>query len=192
VESEAERLLAHFRRQALRLALRFLSDGHAAEEIVERTSIAAVHKAPRLDSPPSWPWFKEIIRREARCLQREILRRRKRDGRSAQVPQVLTAPPVEGLHAQERLECVLRAMYCVTLDEYEAVRLHFWQDLSVREIAALFRVAPSTMADRLAVAKAKLRKALGPEWDPGGPPKRPGAKRLRKRGPRRPRGRDPP
>lgn len=150
-----EVLLEH-RRFMLALARSLLRDEHAAEDVVQDATVAALTKPPRPGNLRAW--LGKVTRHLALTRRRGELRRERRHraaGWTDAAP--ATADSVARLELQRRVVDLVLA-----LDEpYRAVIVHrFFDDLALKEIARRLDVPLETVRTRLRRALAQLRARL--------------------------------
>ena len=71
----------------------------------------------------------------------------------------LTSPSLALARSQQQ-QLVLTALQRLPLDFQIAIELHYWEDMSVAEIARVLEVAPGTVKSRLFRARELLRDAI--------------------------------
>ena len=135
-----------------------LGDAHAAEDCAQDTFVQGFQnwKRWRGEGSPE-PWLSHIAMNVARSYWRkqrlrkvgELVRRLGRPSETAEM--VDTALSAD----------LTRALRSLPMDQAAAIVLRHLHGYSNREIAQALGVAESTVASRLAVAKAKLRDQLG-------------------------------
>ena len=60
---------------------------------------------------------------------------------------------------------VIEALRQLPVDQQIAVELHYWEDLSIVEVAELTETPPGTVKSRLRLARNRLQGLLGPEFE---------------------------
>ncbi|MEQ8764447.1 MAG: RNA polymerase sigma factor [Planctomycetota bacterium] len=159
----AEELLQH--RSFLRsLARRLVQDDATAEDVVQKTWIAAWRNDQR---PTQWrPWLSRVVRNVAWKARRGEARRQRRETLAASDGQELAADRVV-----ERLELEkLLADAVLTLPPRQRtlVALHFYEELSLREAARRMELPYATahrlLQDALSTLRARLERDGGERW----------------------------
>jgi RNA polymerase sigma-70 factor (ECF subfamily) len=137
-------------------------DEQACEDLTQETfeKLLRRREAYRGDGP-----FRAYVYGIARfVLINHVRRRRRRDQRfepaehSAIDPATDSGSAIFAAREQERI--VAAALRSLPLDDQIAIELKDWEGLSQTELAALFEVPRSTMATRIARARARLRQAI--------------------------------
>jgi RNA polymerase sigma-70 factor (ECF subfamily) len=147
---------------ALRTAFLMTNDRQAAEDVAQNAFLAAFRHLSRFDLDRSFrPWFLAILANEARMHLR-VQRRRATDPLDSDVPDV---GPADGLlvrlirdDERGRVRAAL-----MELDEpfRTTVILHYFNDLSIPEIASATDTPSGTVKSRLHRGREQLRRLLG-------------------------------
>ncbi|MCZ6597638.1 MAG: sigma-70 family RNA polymerase sigma factor, partial [Planctomycetota bacterium] len=139
------------------LALQLVRDEHEADDVVQDTWLAALHRPPAERSGLRW-WLGAVARNVARQSRRSEGRRAERQ-RRVSVPERL--PPTEEIaeRAAMHREIVDRVL---SLDEtYRVVLLlRYFEDLTPKQIASQLGVPVATVNTRLLRARVRLRETL--------------------------------
>lgn len=151
---EVEQLIEAAWPDAYRLALAVLGDASAAEDAAQEACIRLYRSISSLRSTSAFRvWFYRIIVREASAQKRRRSRSMEavtsNDSCAPEEPAVL----LDVWHALGELPQKLR----------EVVVLHYYEDLSSREIASVLGVPDSTVRFRLMTARGRLRDQLREE-----------------------------
>jgi RNA polymerase sigma-70 factor (ECF subfamily) len=150
-QADIERLIEAAWPDAYRLARSVLGDASAAQDVAQEACVALYRSIAGLRSADAFRvWFYRIVVREATDYQR---RRRRAESISGTVAET-QADPTDALdvwRALDRLPSSLR----------KVVVLHYFEDLSSREIARILRIPDGTVRFRLMVARRRLRPLLG-------------------------------
>lgn len=148
-----EPLLTH----AYRLACGMLLDGDAAEDAVQEAALKAWRKLHRLrEGSDLRPWFLGIVANECRSLRRSSWRRV-----LVGLPDRLVAMP----HGPGPAELDLRrAIGRLPARRRAVVVMHWYLDLSLREIAEALHSSEDAVESQLRRGIADLRRQLG-EWE---------------------------
>lgn len=144
------------------LARRLVADEAAADDLVQETWLA-VMKNPPLADRPARPWLAGVLRNLAKLRFRTEARLRKRQEISAKGEGLPSAAQlVEQVETERNLASVV-----LGLDEpyRTAVLLHYFQDLSLAEIAKKQGVPAATVRWRHARGLELLREILSRESD---------------------------
>ncbi|HEX5135517.1 MAG TPA: sigma-70 family RNA polymerase sigma factor [Planctomycetota bacterium] len=152
---EPEALLEH--RAFLRaIAKGLLRDDDAAEDVVQEALLAAMERPP--EGPNLRGWLGAVARNLSRMARRGERRRRERELRAARPEAV--GPADEALQLIEVQRRVVEAVRALDEPYRTAIVLHYFHDLSVRELAARLRVPQETARTRLKRGLAMLRARL--------------------------------
>ncbi len=156
---DAEQLLSHVD-WARRLARSLVADSNRADDLVQRTWVAALERPPGEDVPLR-AWFAGVLRNLARQDRRSDDRRVARE-RAAARDDVLPSAD-ESLDAIARQKMLMGAV--LELDEpYRSVIVRrYFDDVPPREIASELGIPVKTVKTRLARALEKLRERLDRE-----------------------------
>lgn len=133
-----------------------------AWDVLQQTWLGAFENIRSLSDPKLLAtWLYRIARNKA------ISHRRSRGARAAAElvevvgePAAADADDADALEAFESAEAVHRALDELSLPHREVLTLHFLQDLSIDQIAAVTDVPPGTVKSRLHHAKRALRQVL--------------------------------
>ncbi|MEO8113362.1 MAG: sigma-70 family RNA polymerase sigma factor [Phenylobacterium sp.] len=156
------RLVARWSPRLLRYSARTLGAAEGAEDVVQETWGAALRVLPQLDDSARFPaWIYAIATR--RCA--DLVRRRQRAQRTGDR---LAAEETLNGHAvapagETGLD-LTAALRRLPMDQRLTVSLHYGEDLSVEEVAAVLGVPVGTVKSRLHTARKALKLFLeGPQ-----------------------------
>ena len=177
METRLEELMGH-ESWLRRFATSLVHSEAVADDLVQETWLAAIHRPPPSDRPAR-PWLARVVRNIVRMRHRSDSRRRRREAAagprgSAAMPDDATAAPgtsepattADSPTADELLERVqtqrMLADVVVELEEpYRTViLLHYFEGLSAADIARRQGVPASTVRARHKMGLDKLRRAL--------------------------------
>lgn len=144
---------------ALRTAYLLTNDREGAEDVAQTAFLQAFRQIGRYDpARPFRPWLLGIVANEARMYRRGRARR-PAERLDEAVPAVGELTVDQAVRADEwaRVRAAL-----ATLDEPQrtATVLHYFNDLSIDEIAAVQGCRPGTVKSRLFAARQRLRAIL--------------------------------
>lgn len=148
-----EALIEEIWPDAYRLARAILSETHAAQDVAQDACVIVYRTIGSLRSVEAFRvWFYRIVVREASEYKR----------RSASLPL-----PDSGVYDADRSSAIdlWQALDALPASLREVVVLHYFEDLTSREIATILRVPDSTVRFRLMVARRKLRPMIGEAID---------------------------
>ncbi len=147
---EVESLIEAVWPDAYRLAYGVLGERQNAEDIAQEACIAVYRTVASLRSAAAFRvWFYRIVVRRAT----EFKKRRSR-----------SEPPVANVDVNDDRTTTIdiwRALRSLPMNLRNVVVLHYFEDLSSREIAAILRIPDGTVRFRLMTAKRRLRPLLG-------------------------------
>jgi RNA polymerase sigma-70 factor (sigma-E family) len=146
-------------RDLRRTAFLLTGDWHGAEDVVQ-SALAKVYVAwPRIDRATAVAYARQVV-------VRVFLDQRRRRA-SSELPMAVLpeAPAGEGL-SDDRL-VLLGALSALPAGQRAAVVLRYWGDMSVREVAAVLRIAPGTVKSQCSRGLASLRSALSHCYEGG-------------------------
>ncbi len=137
------------------------TDSTSAEELTQATFEACARHHRQIEHAASLRAYLFGIARKKLLQHRDEWRRRasRHDALEQSVVANLTSPSVAVARSQQQ-QLVLRALLRLPLDFQIAVELHYWEDMSIAEIAAVLEVAPGTVKSRLFRARDLLRDAI--------------------------------
>ena len=158
-----EEMLAHMVAQyevmLLRTCYMYLHDQGLAEDATQETFLKA-YKA--LDSfrgdSSEKTWLMRIAMNTCRDMQRSAwFRYMDRSVEIERLPQ--PARTFEFMEADDLTQAILK----LSVKYKEVILLHFYQDMTMREIASVLGLSASTVQKRIKTACSKLKKMLGKE-----------------------------
>jgi RNA polymerase sigma-70 factor (ECF subfamily) len=137
------------------------TDPTNAEELTQATFEACTRHREHIQEAGSIRAYLFGIARKKVLQHRDEWRRRgaRQDALEHSVVASLTSPSVAVARSQQQ-QLVLQALVRLPLDFQIAVELHYWEDMSVSEIARVLEVAPGTVKSRLFRARELLRDAI--------------------------------
>ncbi|WP_435611860.1 RNA polymerase sigma factor [Streptomyces sp. bgisy159] len=139
-------------------------DLHLAEELVADAFVRALRAWDRIDSPRSW--LVAVIARDAVKRSRRLRGRLPKPARIWATDRTVVADdPATVVERLEDCARVMRALAELSDRQRTIAVLHWCQDRSQKEIAAMLGVAPSTVARHLARAQRTLRRVFGPRGE---------------------------
>ncbi|MCK6439494.1 MAG: sigma-70 family RNA polymerase sigma factor [Planctomycetes bacterium] len=128
-----------------------------AEDVVQDVMLklfARVEQLRALDDPLPYLY---------RALKNAVIDRARANRQSAELDFDIAAPEDDGSAPAEMdaaLAPLMRAMSVLPADQREVVKLRYFDDLSVVQVAEVLGIAPAAAAMRLARARAKLKSEL--------------------------------
>ena len=152
-----------YQRQVFGLALMFVRDPAAAEEVAQDAFVRAFTHLDAYDEcRPFYPWLATIT---VRLAQNRLVQQRGRTAREAPPPATETADAaaidsLAGLISNEEGRRLWRLVADLPAGERTAVVLHYRQDLGVRDIARVLGVTAGTVKTFLFRARQKLRRLV--------------------------------
>ena len=152
-------LVERFERPLLYYAAKLLADEDAAFDVLQEVWLTAVRAVRRLDDPGAVrAWLYRITHdRAVDRVRRDRSRERAEQARAEAVPEGAVEEPS---FAAEDAAAVHRALDRIELKYREVLVLHFLDDLSVAEIAAVVGAPAGTVKSRIHHAKRALKGAL--------------------------------
>ncbi|MGB2983159.1 MAG: sigma-70 family RNA polymerase sigma factor [Candidatus Bipolaricaulia bacterium] len=139
--------------RVFRFAMSIVRNAHLAEEVMQETMIAVWRSARRFEGrSKASTWILGI----ARNLAHNLLRKEKRGNRMPEIK--TTAPdPADGAEREVRVQ---RAMEALTDAQREVLHLVYYEELGVREAAAVLGIPEGTVKSRMFHARKTLAKEL--------------------------------
>ena len=152
-------LVERFERPLLYYAAKLLADEDAAFDVLQEVWLTAVRAVRRLDDPRSVrSWLYRIT--HDRAVDRVRRDRSRERAEQARAEAVQEGTEDEPSFAAEDAAAVHRALDRIELKYREVLVLHFLDDLSVAEIAAVVGAPAGTVKSRIHHAKRALKGAL--------------------------------
>ena len=152
VERHYESVLRFFRTKA----------GDEADDLVQRTFLRSVEAADRYRGDAS---FRAFLFGIARNVLFEHIRARVRDGKASPdfaVSSIADLNPrastIAVQNAEQRL--LVEALQQMPVEIQIAIELHYWEELSIEEVAQAVEVPPGTVKSRLHRGRALLKDAM--------------------------------
>lgn len=158
---------AHYQR-VFRGALAVTGDRHLAEEIVQETFLSAFRKFDSFSGKSSaFNWLYAIMLNKHRDHYRrtKLLRRLGFVRGSVDPEQTTTAAssgfsPYAEMAKAEKSECLRRAVYRLPRKLREVVAMHYFDDLSLSEVAKILDCNLETVKSRLFRSRKRLRQTF--------------------------------
>ncbi|MEP7356707.1 MAG: sigma-70 family RNA polymerase sigma factor, partial [Anaerolineales bacterium] len=165
------RLVDRHRPMLLRLALRLLSEPAEAEDVAQEACLTAYLTLDRLQQPERFgAWLAGIGLNLARMrLRRTGAAARNLElagGRLVEAGRAGVPTPEAVYESRERHTAILAAIGTLPSDQQAAVRLHYFEGLSLSEAGIIAGVPSGTVKARLHRARQRLRAALGEPASP--------------------------
>lgn len=159
-------LVREMERPLLYFAAKLLGDEDAAFDVLQEVWLAAVRGVRRLDDPRAVrAWLYRVTRgRAVDRVRHDRSRERAERARAADTPEEVGDGPS---FAADDARAVHRALDRIDLRHREVLVLHFLNDLSVAEIAAVIGAPAGTVKSRIYHAKRALKGALESHDPPG-------------------------
>lgn len=146
-------LVGRHARAVLRFFRRKLD--HGAEDLTQRTFLAAVEGRDRIKSEAG---FRAYVLGIARHEYTRVVRRKLRAPAHLVIP--TRTSPSGAARKQQHHARLLAGLRRLPLDLQITIELHYWEEMSTKEIAAVLDVAPGTIKWRLYKAREGLAHAL--------------------------------
>jgi len=147
--TEIERLIEVIWPDAYRLAYAILGDRPSAQDVAQDACIVAYRTISSLRSAPAFRvWFYRIVVRRALDFQRRRAR-----------PEPILAHTITDTDRSVSID-IWRALSTLPRALRDVVVLHYFEDLSSREIASVLRIPDGTVRFRLMTARRLLRPQL--------------------------------
>lgn len=163
-EAQHELFLAFYRR-TFGTAYQILRSRETAEDITQEAFVKAFQNLPRLREPGKFGAWLAVI---ASNLARNLLKRERRLTFTAEPASLL---PLKETRSDETAATALRhtaadrvrqALRSLSPEQYQVVVLQYYDDLKIREIAAMLQISTGTVKSRLFRARQKLARVLEP------------------------------
>lgn len=157
---DPEELLSQVAR--LRALARRLVDEGRADDVVQQALLVAIERPPR-SVVPFGPWLVGVVRNLARRTHRANSRRRRHE--SARPHRAPMATPDELAARSEALRDLADAVHRLDPPFRDVVVLHYFDGLTMPEVAERLHAPLETVRTRLKRALARLRERLAAEHD---------------------------
>jgi RNA polymerase sigma-70 factor (ECF subfamily) len=133
--------------------------GDAAADLIQRTMLGCVEARDRLPTDGGFrPFLFGIARNNVLMhLRKDARHARALHAQPSAVPDVSPSGVVAHREEHRRL---LRALRQLSLDDQLLVELFYWEELPLRDVAAVVEVPPATVKTRLHRARERLRDAF--------------------------------
>jgi RNA polymerase sigma-70 factor (ECF subfamily) len=149
-------------------ALSVTGDKHLAEEIVQETFLSAFRKFDTFSGRSSvFSWLYTIMLNKHRdhCRRIKLLKRRGfvRTGADPEPTKTVTTgspSPYAELAKSEKSELLRKAVYRLPIKLREVVAMHYFDDLSLSEVAKILDCNLETVKSRLFRSRKRLRQSL--------------------------------
>ncbi len=146
---------------AIRTAYLLTNDREAAEDVAQTAFLNAFRALARFDPErPFRPWLLAIVANEARMVWRS--RRRRPTAPLDPFQADDGEPPLDWAIRQDERARVRAALLAIDEPFRTTVVLHYFNELSVEEVAAALGCRPGTVKSRLHKARQRLRGLLTP------------------------------
>lgn len=131
------------------------------DELVQATFLACVRSRDRFKGQSSFRTYVFVIARNE--LYRH-LRKRKRDADALDFGVTsladLRTTPGSWLARKKDCQLLLHALQELPVEQQIVLELHYWEDMTPTELAAMFEITPSAMRSRLLRARESLRELV--------------------------------
>ena len=156
-----EQLVAAYRDQVFRLALRMCGNEADADEVAQEAFLSAWKALPNFRGDSQFStWLYQLTTHAAI----DLMRREKRQIAAEDITEVSAPDPAPGPQQQaeqsETRQAVRDAMAQLSPEYRQIVVLRFLQELSYEEIGAVLKLPPGTVKSRLNRAKSQLKGIL--------------------------------
>lgn len=156
-----EQLVAAYRDQVFRLALRMCGNEADADEVAQEAFLSAWKALPNFRGDSQFStWLYQLTSHAAI----DLMRREKRQIAAEDITEVSAPDPAPGPQQQaeqsETRQAVRDAMAQLSPEYRQIVVLRFLQELSYEEIGTVLKLPPGTVKSRLNRAKSQLKDIL--------------------------------
>ena len=156
-----EQLVAAYRDQVFRLALRMCGSEADADEVAQEAFLSAWKALPNFRGESQFStWLYQLTTHAAI----DLMRREKRQIAADDITEVSAADPAPSPQQQaeqsEQREIVRDAILQLAPEQREVVVLRFMEELSYEEIGAMLTLPSGTVKSRLNRARAQLKEIL--------------------------------
>lgn len=131
------------------------------DELVQRTFLACVEARERIDENRSFrAYLFGIARRQLIYYYRQARKENERFDPMLESVSDLAGSPSQMAAVRQEQELVFEALRSLPLDLQITLELHYWEELTVNEVAAVLEVPAGTVKSRLHRAREQLRDRL--------------------------------
>jgi RNA polymerase sigma-70 factor (ECF subfamily) len=131
------------------------------DELVQLTFLACVEARDRIDENRSFrAYVFGIARRQLIYHYRRTRRQNERFDPMLESVRDLAGSPSQMAAIRQEQELVFEALRGLPLDLQITLELHYWEELTVNEVAEVLEVPPGTVKSRLHRAREQLRERL--------------------------------
>jgi RNA polymerase sigma factor (sigma-70 family) len=156
---DPEELLSHVARLRA-LARRLVADEGHADDVVQQALLVAIERPPRVETSFG-PWLVGVVRNLARRTYRADSRRQRHE--AAKPQRSTTASPDELAARSEALRDLAVAVHRLDPSCRDVIVLHYFDGLTMAEVAERLGAPVETARTRLKRALAQLRRSLDAE-----------------------------
>ncbi len=156
---DPEELLSHVARLRA-LARRLVADEGHADDVVQQALLVAIERPPRVKASFG-PWLVGVVRNLARRTYRADARRSRHE--SVSPPRAATAAPDQIAARSEALRDLAVAVHRLDPACRDVIVLHYFDGLTMAEVAERLGAPVETVRTRLKRALAQLRRSLDAE-----------------------------
>jgi len=135
---------------------------HAAEDLTQQTFMSLVQSRDSFRGEASFRTFVfTVARKRLYDHLRTLHRKPTPEGiGSVSIADIASFSPSRAVAEREEQQLLLKALRTLPLDMQVALELHYWEELTVTEIAGVLEVAEGTVKSRLQRARARLDERL--------------------------------
>ncbi len=132
-----------------------------ADDLVQATFLACVRSKEQFRAESSFRTYLFTIARHELYHQLDRFKRQnaRLDYEVSSIAQLVTTPASKLARRQEQVRLV-EALRCLPVAHQTLLELHYWEDMGIAELAAVFDAEPGAIRTRLHRARALLRDAM--------------------------------
>ena len=148
---------------ARQLAMGMARDSHLADDLVQEAFRIGLEKPPQKASKAR-AWLAQVMRNNLRLHYRGGGRRREREQKVA-VEDYVDSHPLAPMEREESMDAVSRTMLGLPEPFQGTLVLHYWDNLSLQEIAGRTGVPVRTVESRLRKGRQLMKERLNRQFD---------------------------
>ena len=161
--SAFDRLFHRYKDRVLRTAFLITGNHCDSENVLQESFIKVWGSLPALKDPARFrPWLWRIVTRTAwqYCRRRDVEQPVEDIWEGCLIDSSAAISSLDVLMQAESRNALLKAVNSLSLQQRTVIILHYYNDMSVQEIAAATGTLSGTVKSRLFAARRKLRQSL--------------------------------
>lgn len=159
-KEELNRIVGQYGDYVFRMCYLYLKDRYLAEDVTQETFLSVYMKYDSLrDKTQEKNWIIQIAVNKCRSMLR------KKQFRMEHVGLVLLSEDARKTDFDGQKESLSEAVMNLSIKEREVIIAYYYQEMSVKEVAKLFRISEAAVLQRLKRGREHLKQQLGTEME---------------------------